>query len=147
MPADWTTARVTTIFKKGDPALTENYRPICLTAVAYKVCATMVKQRLLDAGLDARLWKSQFSFRKGRCTGDAIYVAGRHVELALAQRGGTASLLALDWQKAFDSINVDSLLDGLRRFGFPPKILRVINSLMQDRKFYVEDSGVKSNQR
>ena len=54
------------IFKKGDPAICDNYRPICLTMVAYRIYASMIKQILLDAGLDARLWKSQFLFRTGR---------------------------------------------------------------------------------
>ena len=84
------------IFKKGDPALPEKYRPICLTPATYCVYASIIKQRLLDAGLDERLWRSQFGFRRGRSTQDAIYVARRHIELACAQRTGRVSLLALD---------------------------------------------------
>ena len=117
LPTDWLTARVAMIFKKGDPARLENYRPICLTSVAYRVFANMIKQRLLDAGLDERLWKSQFRFQKQRCTEDAIYIARRHTELACAQRHGKVSLLALDWRKAFDSINVDRIVEALRQYG------------------------------
>ncbi len=74
--------RVALIFKKGDPAACSNYMPICLTMVAYRIYASLMKQRLLDGGLDARLWPSQFGFRKDCSAVDAIYVARRHIELA-----------------------------------------------------------------
>jgi len=147
VPGEWMTARVVMIFKKGDPALADNYRPICLTAVAYRIYASLIKQRLLDAGLDQRLWTSQYGFRKGRSTEQAIYIARRHIELAIARRSGAVSLLALDWSKAFDSVHVDSLLDALRRFGIPRKIIAVIEGLMRDRRFFVEDCGEQSNLR
>ena len=147
VPKDWLTARVAMIFKKGDPAESANYRPICLTAVAYRVYASMVKQRLLDAGLDSRLWPSQFGFRKGLSTVDALYVARRRIELACAQRDGQISLLALDWAKAFDSVHVGRLLFCLRRFGVKGVALNAIESLMQDRRFFVEDCGELSSLR
>ena len=147
LPKEWLMARVAMIFKKGDPALMENYRPICLTAVAYRIFASMVKQRLLDAGLDERLWESQFGFRKKRSTEDAIYIARRHIELAKATRSGRLSVLALDWRKAFDSINVDCTLEALRRYGITPKYLKLIEGIMRGRHFYVEDANNKSDFR
>ena len=39
LPRDWRTARVVLLFKRGDAALPENYRPISLLAVGYKVLA------------------------------------------------------------------------------------------------------------
>ena len=88
------------------PAVSGNYRPICLTMVAYRIYASMIRQRLLDVGMDGRLWESQFGFQKHRSTEDAIYLARRHMELACARRSGQTSLLALDWAKAFDSVHV-----------------------------------------
>ena len=88
IPDEWSTASVAMLFKKGDPANANNYRPICLPSIAYKLFASLLKQRFLDAGVESRLWKSQFGFRKGRCTEDAIYVALRKVEQACARRNG-----------------------------------------------------------
>jgi hypothetical protein len=42
VPRDWLTARVAMIFKKGDPAISGNYRPICLTMVAYRTASMRV---------------------------------------------------------------------------------------------------------
>jgi len=144
VPREWLEARVTLIFKKGDPASCDNYRPICMTTVAYKIYTTMLKQRLLKAGVEDRIWHSQFGFRRDCSTTDAIYAARRQIELACARRHGCISLLALDWKKAFDSVNVDSLMDALRRFGLPSAFCQVVSGLMLDRSFYVEESGCRS---
>ena len=83
----------------------------------------MIKARLLDAGLDDRLWYSQYGFRKRRSAEDALYAARRHIELAWARRHGRVSLLALDWKKAFDSLTLSGLLDALRRLGLSPGVM------------------------
>ena len=147
VPKRWLYARVAMIFKKGDPALCENYRPICILSIASKILASMLKQRLLDAGVEARLWGTQFGFRRHRSTVDAIHIARRRIELACAQRQGQVSLLALDWRKAFDCINVGSLLDALRRFGLPASFSNMVASLMHGRHFSVKDFGTTSASR
>ena len=144
---EWKTSSVSLIFKKGDPADCDNYRPISLITVAEKLFASMIKQRMIDAGADAVLWPSQFGFRPGCSTEDAIYIARRRIELARAQRHGRVTLVALDWAKAFDSINTASLLDALRRYGIPQPMLDMISGLFQDRSFYVRDCGGCSEPR
>ena len=109
--------------------------------------ASLLKERFLDAGVDDRLWKCQFGFRKRHCAEDAIFVALRRIEKACAQRNGQIGLLALDWKKAFDSINIDSLLDALRRFGIPGFCLDMISAMMLHRNFYVVDQGTTSSTR
>ena len=107
----------------------------------------MLKQRLLDAGIENVLWPSQFGFRRGCSTEDAIFIARRRIELARAQRNGRVSLLALDWAKAFDSINTASLLDALRRAGLPECVLHMIEGMLHDRHYSVEEFGVTSEAR
>ena len=72
--------------------------------------------------------------RRGCSTEDAIFLARRRIELARAQRNGSVSLLALDWAKAFDSINPASLLDALRRAGLPEAFLQMIDGMLRRRK-------------
>ena len=55
--------------------------------------------------------------------------------------------LALDWKKAFDSINIDSLLDAVRRFGIPDFCLDLISAMLRHRNFYVVDQGITSTTR
>ena len=107
----------------------------------------MIKQRIIDAGAERRLWKSQFGFRKHCSTEDAIYTARRHIELALARRSGTVKLLALDWKKAFDSVHVGRLLDALRRFGLPIEIRNMVSAMLRHRRFVVNDCSQSSEER
>lgn len=145
MPDEWSIAVIAKIFKKKDPADCNNYRPISLLSVAYKIFAAIIKQRILDGGGDAVLWKSQFGFRAECSNEDAIYIARRRIELARAQRGGKAMLLALDWQRAFDSVNCSSLLDGLGRFGLSAELLAIIGGMLQERTFSVREGADSSS--
>ncbi len=61
--------------------------------------------------------------------------------------GAEGHLLALDWRKAFDSIDPAALLNALRRFGLPPHFLRVVDAIYTDRSFVVKDSGHTSEAR
>eukprot|EP00959_Pyramimonas_sp_CCMP1952_P466226 9489631-Pyramimonas_sp.AAC.1 len=76
-------------------------------------------RRLREAGAEEKIWKTQFGFRSGRGTADAIFLARRVIEEAWATKGGSAALLALDWAKAFDSISPEALSVSLKRFGCP----------------------------
>ena len=102
----------------------------------------MLKQRLLDAGVDDRLWYSQFGFRSKRSTEGAVFAARRQIELACARRGGQVSLLALDWSKAFDSVHVQALLDALRRMGIEQGMVDMIAALMHTREFFLSKTAV-----
>ena len=86
-------------------------------------------------GAERRLTSTQFGFRSGCGTADAIFAVRRHIDLALARRGGRVGMVALDWRMAFDAINVDALLLGLRIFGLPEKVLRLIQHIYSDRRF------------
>ena len=129
-----------TLRRKGYYGTPPN-RPICLLSIAYKLFAWLLKQRLLDAGVEDRLWKSQFGFRKGHCAEDAIFVALRKMSQACARRHGQIHILALDWKKSFDSINTDSLIDALRRFGIPDFCLQVVGNMMHCRTFMLKIKG------
>ena len=147
VPENWHEHQAALVYKKGDPADCGNYRPICLLNIAYKVFAMVLLRRLLSAGADARMWPSQFGFRPGRSTVDALHCARRAVDRACADKRGCSHLMALDWKKAFDSINADGLLLALRRFGIPEHILRVIRSIYTGRCFRVSDCGTTSARR
>ena len=92
-----------------------------------------MKNRLLDAGADDRLWPSQYGFRRSHGIPDAISISRRIIETACAQRSGRLSLVALHWAKTFDSVDVESLLDALRRFGVPCSFIGVVSALVRDR--------------
>ena len=72
IPSAWITSAVSLIYKNGDPADYENYRPICLLTIRQKPRMPIIKQRLLDSWVEQVLWPTQFGFRSGYSTDKAI---------------------------------------------------------------------------
>ena len=46
LPQNWKISKVTMLFKKGDPSLCDNYRPISLLAIGYKILIAILLIRL-----------------------------------------------------------------------------------------------------
>ena len=120
---------MTCLFKKGDVADCANYRPISLQCIIYKAFATVLLQRLKEAGAEQRIWQTQFGFRSKFGTREALFVMRRTIKNILAARNGEGIFLALDWAKAFDSISTPGLLQSLLRFGLPPEFVDIVRYL------------------
>lgn len=146
IPEEWHNAQVASIFKKGDAALCSNYRPISLLTIGYKLFAAILLERLKLAGAERRIWPTQFGFRSGYGTSDALFLARRLLDEAWAMKEGSLIMLALDWAKAFDSISPDALLRALRRFGIPSPYVDMVQAIYTDRTFVVKDAGRVSDQ-
>ena len=62
-----------------------------------------------------------------------------------ATRDGQLVCLALDWAKAFDSVDPAALVVALQRFGIPNNICRIVQAIYANPKFQVRDSGTVSS--
>ena len=67
------------IFKKKDPKLPENYRPIALLDTVYKIYTRLIAARLAEA-IGEHLRITQFGFRKDKSTVQAIHIIRRTIE-------------------------------------------------------------------
>eukprot|EP00959_Pyramimonas_sp_CCMP1952_P151424 3168606-Pyramimonas_sp.AAC.1 len=74
IPDEWQIAVVALLHRKGDTSLPENYRPISLLPVAYKLLAWMMHKRLQKGGAESRIRNSQFGFRPNRSASQAIAI-------------------------------------------------------------------------
>ena len=126
-------------------ALTSPTKPISLLSIGYKLFATVLLQRLRAAGLESRLWKTQFGFRSSRGTADALFVARREIERARCTARGKSILLALEWAKAFDSVMPEALARFLTRFGMPQHFVSVIEAIYSHRRFVVREGESTSD--
>ena len=135
-PAQWKTAQVVGIFKKGSPAMPSNYRPVSLLQSCYKLYARIITNRLTE-GLDSHIRELQFGFRKGRSTAETIFLVGRLQDLVDAKRHQVLYLMFLDWAKAFDKIRPDALRLALARLKVPGKMQDVVAELVQNPLFEV----------
>ena len=140
IPSEWRTAKITTIFKKGDDALPSNYRPISLLCLGYKVLAMLLLQRLKCEGCEKQPSATQYGFRSGRSTREPTMLLQALISEAVASRGGSLSVVLLDWEKAFDKLSPAGLIKALKLFGIPTDMVATIQGIYLERNFVVEDS-------
>ena len=139
-PASWRTSSVVAIFKnKGNEALPENYRPISLLCVGYKVLAMLLLLRLKAGGSEKRLSATQYGFRAGRSTREPTLFLRSLFSEAGATQGGSLSAVLLDWEKAFDRLDPAMMVTALRLFGVPEDFCAMIRGIYAHRTFTVSD--------
>ena len=127
------------LFKKGDKTLPENYRPISLLPVGYKIIAWMIQKRLRKGGAEQRIRSSQFGFRQHRSTSDAISILLQIFDAAYEATEPGLTTVLLDWAKAFDRLKTDTMIESLRRFGIFQNMLVMISSIYEVRNFQMAD--------
>ena len=78
----------------------------------------------------------QSAFLKGRLISDNVMLAADLMHQVHSARGKRKKLAALklDFSKAFDRIDHESLLEKLQKYGFDQSSLRWIRSYLTDRK-------------
>ena len=123
------------LFKKGDATLPENYRPISLLPTGYKVLASLIHQRLIDGGVDAKIRELQCGLMPKRNCSDTLMLVRRMIDAATEAKEDGLLMVFLDWAKAFDRIKSYSLVKALERFGLPSKVVQLIGSIYENRKF------------
>ena len=117
LPSELELAELVTLYKKGNVEDPANYRPIALLNTLYKIYASLIQIRIC-AGLDDRLWGTQYGFRKCRSTSQPFFITRRMQDQA-EQAKDKLFLVFLDWEKAFDKVDQEKLLAAMRRLGLP----------------------------
>jgi sorting nexin-29 len=73
LPDQWNEGIICPIFKKGDRLNCENYRPITLLNIAYKIYAILLNNRLVEI-VENQLSDAQMGFWPTRSTIDNISI-------------------------------------------------------------------------
>ena len=91
--------------KKGDLELAKNYRGITLTSIAAKIYNALLRNGI-EPKIDNILRKNQNGFRRNRSTTSQILTIRRILE-GVRAKNLQATLLFVDFTKAFDSIHIN----------------------------------------
>ena len=132
-------AIITLIEKKGkDKRLIKNWRPISLINMDAKIASKALAKRM-EKTLPEIIHFNQNAFVKGRTIFDAIRTIEDVVEHT-KQKGLSGILLAVDFEKAFDTLNFNYLIRILHEFNFGPSFIQWIRVLYEH-----VSSGVLNN--
>ena len=120
-------ANVVTLCKKGNVEDPANYRPISLLQSIYKIYAGLIKNKLSDT-IDERSWDLQYGFRGKKSTAQAMVVFRRLQDINQRSDGEALTLIFLDWEKAFDKVDQEELLNTIKRLNVTQTILDVLKT-------------------
>ena len=122
------------IFKKGNRQLPRNYRPVSLTAIPCKILESIIKDELmkhLTAG--DLLAAGQHGFRSRRSCNTQLLEVINEWSLIIEQ-GDPIDTLYMDFQKAFDSVPHERLLNKLQSYGVSGKVLKWVKAFLTGRQ-------------
>ena len=139
VPTNWKEAIVVSIYKgKGTDTDPANYRPISFLNTIYKIFASMLQARLAQEH-DSHLRDTQFGFRARKGTRHPLFILRRAMGWSEAT-GQPMHHMFLDWKQAFDSIDHNSMLVALERFGISATALKIIRGMYKDPTFETTSS-------
>ena len=121
--------------KKGDLGLAKNYRAITLTSIAAKIYNALLRNRR-EPKIDNILRKNQNGFRRNRSTTSHILTIRRILE-GVRSKNLLATILFVDFTKAFDSIHRGNMEQILLDYGLPKETVAAIMVLYRNTKVKV----------
>ena len=125
--------------KKGDMQECKNYKGIMLLSVPGKVLNRVILDRL-KTGVDAKLRDHQAGFRKDRSCTDQIATLRIIVEQSM-EWDSSLYIHFVDYEKAFDSLDRDTLWKFLQHYGIPEKCISLIRNSYEDMACRVVHAG------
>ena len=134
------------LFKSGDPKLLPNYRAISILSAFSKIIEKLVSIRLVNYFNENNTFSSQFGFRSGLSTEDAVQKVVTSLYAAF-DAGRPAVGVFLDLAKAFDTVDREKLYRKLYHYGVRGAPLNWFKSYFSARKQCVSYKGVRSAMR
>ena len=132
VPEEWKQGLIVKLPKKGDLTICGNWRGLTLMSVPAKCFGKCLLLRIRDA-VDRRLRREQAGFRRGRGTNEQIFILRNIIEQCL-EWNSALYLVFVDYEKAFDSIDRETLWRIMMAYGIPGKIVSLVKAFYQGNK-------------
>ena len=129
--------------KKGNLRLANSYRGITLTAIPAKIYNALLRNRT-EPNIGNILRKNQNGFRRNRSTNSQILTTCRILE-GVQAKILQATILFVDFTKAFDSIHRGDMEQILLTYGLPKETVPAIMILYRNTKVKVRSLDGKTD--
>lgn len=138
-------AKVLPLYKKGSRVEAKNYRPISLLPTIGKIFEKVIKSRLIKHFQEKNILnKRQVGYESNIGTNEAIEALIEDVTTNLNEKRKVAGLF-LDLSSAFDMADHQILTNKLHHYGIKGKILKLLESYLNNRYQYIEIKSVVNN--
>jgi hypothetical protein len=127
---------VVLFFKKGDKRLLKNYRPIALLSHIYKLFSRVIANRLARR-LDEFQPPELAGFQSGYGTIDHIHTV-RQIIQKTDEYSQPMCLVLVDYEMAFDSVEIWSVLESLQRCQIDWRYIQVMKCLYESTTMFVQ---------
>ena len=127
------------LYKKDDPLLLKNWRPISLLNIDYKICTKVLANRLKKV-LSVIQSEDQTCGVPVRSIYDNLFLLRVTLDY-IDHKQLSAALISLDQEKAFDRINHGFLQRVLTCFNFSPSFRQWVNIVYADIHSWVLNNG------
>ena len=133
-------AKIIPLYKRGDPKLVSNYRPISLLSSFSKILEKIVYNRLYSFLVRCNIFSNtQFGFRRGHSTSHATTYLIHKITEAFENKQSSLGIF-LDLTKAFDTIDHTIMLHKLHHYGIRGTAFEWFKSYLSGRSQQVEIS-------
>ena len=137
---------ITPVFKKGNPQLIENYRPISTLPCFGKIFEKVIYERFYSyLTANKILHENQFGFRRKHSTSHAVNYSIDKIVTEIENNKHVLGIF-IDLSKAFDTICHKSLLFKLEHYGIRGNANLLIESYLSERTQLVNFDGTKSTE-
>ena len=135
LPESMRIAIMTLIFKKGDLEDLENYRPISLMNVDYKILAFVLAARIQKV-INILISPDQVAYIQERYIGTNVRLI-----LDVINESNRGLLFFLDFKKAFDSLEWNFIFKCLKKYNFGESIIQWIKLLYVKPLACIKNNG------
>ena len=118
LPETMLQGSISVLYKKKDRRDIRNYRPITLLNCDYKILARILNTRILRV-LKTAAAQDNTGFVPGRSILDNTRLLTL-LQAAVEEEGKEGAMIFLDFEKAFDTVSHELLIEAIDRIGFGP---------------------------
>lgn len=140
IPDDWNLGYISSIHKKGDKKLCQNYRGITVVNAMGRLYGRILKKRIEG---NIQEIEEQSGFRTGRSCMDNVFVLQQIMEKRKAHNL-TTHLIFIDLEKAYDTVPLKKLFQILKKTGLNNTYIRAIWNLYKDATSVIKMGAIRS---